>query len=535
MTALPTQSVFNTVHDPDYDVLQKQIAIDGDTLKKSTRRIPASANGSGSIATPINGKTTEFLFGIGGNARARLDTTRLNIGLKIHSASATAATAVNVAPPWNMICKMINQLTLTFNGNSPAVYNKANNLFKADFMARLIHNYSLEALNKRDDMLFTPVDGDKSYLHYLADSTSYDTANFMGATAPTAYKANTTAIQAGTSSAAYFSSWIPNRASGWGGAEERMKRYVTGPFGYADSDDRTHYLSIPFADLFPKIRGIPRNLKSIGLSIQWNECGAVNTTTSWLESIGSDSAGFVSIVDCNITLDEYILSTAQATETLNDRLQNEADIISFYDVDVQKFVWTGADHIKTNVKNMESMMLLQFADEVNAYTPGTATDYYRSPGQLLFGNGCSAGTGQWRVRTDDEEDSASGALTVYPTTLQIEYGDLQYPNNPIKLENSGHFDASELYYEYLKATGRVSDRAHDAMIGRYLFQSTMPFAYLKPFSNNAAKLSDAKDLIVKMPLSGTQIANSHQGDFYLCVFVLKVIRLASDGSMSVLQ
>ena len=106
-TVTSASSLYETVHDPVYSVLSKQVSIDADTSRKSTRKIPASSNGSATVTTGLHGKRTEFNFGNGTTFRMRWDTTRLNVAIKFLSALDTdgaisAANGICCSPPWNL-------------------------------------------------------------------------------------------------------------------------------------------------------------------------------------------------------------------------------------------------------------------------------------------------------------------------------------------------------------------------------------------------------------------------------------------------
>lgn len=519
MSAAPSAALYNPVHDAVFNVLSKQVAIDQDTQKKGTRRIPASSNGSGEEGTlsRLNGKRTEFNFSNGSNYKMRWDTTRLNVGVKFLQDDTTKATAVGVAPSWNLLSKLIRQITLNFNGHGTAIYNKSSaGDFKACFTSRLLRHYTLEELEKMSSFLFTPVAGDKMYLREMPNSGLYDNGCdvVQSSTAGTYIKFDATGgASVATSGALAVFKGVALSA----GAEERARRYIG-----SDSHLRTHVLSVPFCDLFPRFQGVPKNLRSVQMSIEWE------SDTDILENAGASSTGVVHIVSCEIVTDDHILSTGQSMATLNEKMAAEPDNICFIDTDIMTYQWSGADIIKPSVRNLQDVMIMQFADDVTTAV-GTSGGRYQSCGQLLLANGQTlSGSGR---RVSSQEINSNYADV--PSSVQIEYGDVQYPNSPINMLNGHHFDSSAIYYEYLKALGKVADRMNGSPLPRDLFASTMPFIWLRPFANDAVKLSDAKDLIIKMSGSSSSVSSSLKtGDIKVIIFQLKCFRIAVDGTVS---
>jgi hypothetical protein len=87
-------------------------SIDKDTQRKSSRTIPANANGTGSIATPLNGLRTTFNFSNGTNQKMRFDTTCLEVDLLIANVVGTGAASAHGCPDWNMFGRLIEQIKL---------------------------------------------------------------------------------------------------------------------------------------------------------------------------------------------------------------------------------------------------------------------------------------------------------------------------------------------------------------------------------------------------------------------------------------
>lgn len=520
MSSAPATALYNPVHDPIFSVLSKQVAIDADTHKKATRKIPATAGGYGSAgsASRLNGKRTEFNWSNGTNFKLRWDTTRLNVGVKFIEADATVATAVDVAPSWNLLGKLIKEITLNFDGHGTAIYTKSNGQFKACFTARLLRHYTIDELNKMSSFLFTPVTGDQVYLRQEADSAKYANGGDVLKSTSADYVQIGVSGTACTPAVATGANAFFDAKFGYGGAEERARRYIG-----SNSHLRTHVLSVPFADLFPRFQGVPKNLRSVQMSIEWND------DTDILEMARADATGVVHIVSCDVTTDDYIQSTGQTIEAMKEKKEEATpDNISFIDTDIMRYQWQASDIIKPSVRNLQDVMIMQFADEVKN-VDGTAGSTYQSCGQFLLCNGQGLSASYARASTDEVNTNVADC----PSSIQIEYGDVQYPSSPLNMLNGHHFDASGVYYEYLKALGKVADRLNGSPLSRDVFASTMPFIWLRPFANDAVKLSDAKDLIIKMSGSSSNVNTTLKtGDIDVIVFQLKSFRIDVDGTIS---
>lgn len=107
--------------------------------------------------------------------------------------------------------------------------------------------------------------------------------------------------------------------------------------------------------------------------------------------------------------------------------------------------------------------------------------------------------------------------------------------DPIQLYKGGknNFNAAGLYYEYLKAIGKVGDRLTGTPIPKHLFAGTMPFIMLKPFANSALKLSDSKDIILRMTPASTygQPVQTVNKQIWIILFEIASFRILPDGSV----
>lgn len=518
-----SEAKYNFVSDPIYSIMDQVPSVDRDTQRRSTRRIPAAAGGSATAANGgLAGKETKFTFGNGSNYKMRWDTTALVVRLLFSAADDDATNiTTKVSPPWNLFGSLINEITLLFNASGTPIYTKSNKAYKPCFTARMLRHYSMEQLNKKSEFLFTPVSGDKELLYPHANATMYDNGgDLIKYSAPvdnhSAY-AKVVSSSAPTVVEAEAAAAVFGEKFNTAGAYERYQNYIG-----TNSSNRIRTLVIPFADLFPRMIGNPKNLRNIDLTIKWND------NQDLLEKAGPAGTGFVHILGAEILTDDYIMSHTQAAGVLDEKMAQAADHLCFMDTDITHPMWQGPDLVKTSLRNLDSVMMLQFADDVLNHAAGAN---YKSSGQFLLLNGQCADATTWRV-----SNTAPGTANLGPESFQIEYGDVVYPSQPLSLVNPGTTantkiqDYSGIYMEYLKALGRVSDRTVGAPLSLETFSRTMPFIWIKPFATDALKLSEAKDLMIH--LTGTPPTVSSAASFYLICFCPKQFTIAVDGTIS---
>jgi hypothetical protein len=165
----------------------------------------------------------------------------------------------------------------------------------------------------------------------------------------------------------------------------------------------------------------------------------------------------------------------------------------------------------------------------------TAPDYATSSGQFFLFNSESENDAvkQYYILEADRSVGANEKRTV-PKSISLHYGDISYPSDgPLELtsKTSNRFNSTPLYYEYLKALGKVGDRLTGNPMSKRLFEKTMPIILLKPFANDAVKLSDAKDILLRMTSSGVLPNLDVDKNIWIVVFTLSSFRILPDGSV----
>lgn len=532
--AIPESEFYTTVRDPIYSVSQKPVSIDSDTIRKSTRIIPASADGSASLPTAsLAGRRTVFNFSNGTNQRMRWDTTVLEVDLLFsnYHVGAFDQPAVSAVPSWNLFGRLVNAIKLNFNGSGVEIYNKANGYYLADFTARMLRYYNLEQLNKKDDCLFTPID-DYEYLWARADSNMYGNggANIESTTAGTYI--NFGANGAGAALAAPVAVTFDNLklTANLDSAKRRYFKYMAADPVGSTNRQRFTTLRVPFIDLFPRFQGILKNLRSVQLEIVWE------SDPYLLEYIGTSGDGAVHIMNTRIVTDDYVMSSGQTMENLSDKMQGEADNISFLDPVCHMRQWSGNDLIITAQRNVDSIMIFQIASQCGLDVADAAITA-DSHGQFFLFNSEAAAT-HYRLSSAGAPAGANSWKTV-PTSVQLIYGDILYPQSPLELVKSAPamgntaaapaLNVAGMYNEFLKMQGKTGDRLNGYPMTMELMGTTMPFIALKPFANDAIKLSDSKDIIIRMPGAAPTLQRNY--NCWVVLFELASFKINVDGSV----
>lgn len=572
MATIPDQEFFAGVKDPIYNVTQKPVSIDQDTIRKSTRIIPATSNGSGTLADPLNGpqpKRTTFNFSNGNTQRMRWDTTCLEVDLALTDHAGTGACPANNAPDWNLFGRLIDQITLRFNGSGTEIYNKAGGYYLADFTARMLRYYTLEQLNKKDDCIFTPID-DYEYIWERPADVQYESVgaptiarlvNVAGADVAaliasinanivTALNASAKLIQPQAPSVATFPNVSATAGTALNSARLRYIKYCSVDATGSTSNQRRITLRVPFLDLFPRFQGVLKNLRSVQIDIQW--ANSLNLLSRISVAPVATADGQVRVTATRIITDDYVMSHGQTMENLSEKMAGEVDNIAFLEPVVHSRTVSGNDIIITAQRNVDSVMLFQMGHQVAVSTinPITYTDAAppqapadaaaglanerlhmgASSGQFFLLNSEATLVANHRKSSWGVPNNAVGQV-LPPTTVQLIYGDLTYPQAPIEMQKEGAFNPAGLYNEYLKAIGKVGDRLNGSPITLDLFGSTMPFIFLKPFANDAIKLSDSKDIILRFSNVGN-LRHDQSKRVWVVLFELASFRIATDGSVS---
>lgn len=482
---MATSQVFNPTHDPLFNVYSKNPAVDADTVYRSSRRIPATSNGDGSLEHPLNSKKTTFNYSYASNMKNRHDTTRLRVVTRITN-DDLGDTALYCAPAWNAFGKLIQEITLKKNSHGTPLYTKSNGEYFLDFTVRMLKQFTMEELEKMGNVFSLPIRGDTSILY--GDMDTNDAATKL-------------------------------KIQGW---LARHDKYIG-----SNSHYRYRVFDVPFNILFPAwANGILQNDRSTQLDITW---ASIEDSSDGLEILSftpqggqlTYGNGVISVISCEIVTDDYALSTAQSMSVLNDKTEGQPDIVAFYDTVIHPKPWTGNGTTMaiTNQSMVQDVFVLQPAKQCDP-------EKYASVGQFLFLNSHGIGT-----RVSNEE-----IITTNPNkadSIQMTYGGLQFPPSPISLKlgsgTSAQFDASELYYEHEKACGKLNDRTTGQMLEYNHFTQFMPFVHLRPWSNLPKLNQEPQDLHIK--IQGAPTSNANADLVQVVLTKLVVYKINVDGTI----
>lgn len=478
---MATSQVFNPTHDPLYNVYSKNPAVDADTVYRSSRRIPASSFGNGSLEDPLNGKKTTFNYSYASNMKNRHDTTRLKVVTQITNVDGDD-TAIACAPAWNIFGSLIQEITLKKNSHGTPLYTKSNGQYLMDFTVRMLKQFTIEEMEKMGNVFCLPIRGDNQLLRGAIDITTDDDID---------------------------------------GFMKRSERYVG-----TNSDDRFLVFDVPYNLLFPAwANGILQNDRSTQIDITW---ASLTNAAKGLEILSYTpeggqktlGEGVIRVISCEVVTDDYALSTSQSMSILNDKTEGQSDIVAFYDtvIDSRKWDGMGTSIPITNQDMIQDVFVLQPAKI-------THSDY-ASIGQFVFFN--TVGTGD-RLSNDQ-------ILTTRPNkveSLQMTYGGLQFPPSPIELKRgdgtSAQLDVSELYFEHEKACGKLNDRTTGQMMDYNHFTQFMPFIHLRPWSNLPKLNQTPQDLYIK--LQGTPATHETANYLQYVLTKLVVFKINVDGTI----
>ena len=513
------QDFYTTVSDNILTTFDGTVARDGSIQRKSVRNVPNS--GGSDLQSVFNFSVSDS------NTRTRWDTTCIQFKVKFGLRATKAGEAVLSTPAWNAVADLIDSIRLGFNASGSDVYSVSNGNFLPCFTSRLLKYYTIDELNKKD-YLFTPINIDGKVDEYMwqhVNATRY-APNAIPTISGAAYA--TIPNDAGEPIAAVATSGRPTESHNPAALKRYLKYISPNPFNAADTNAlRTYTIRIPFVDMFPRMIGCMKNLRSVQIDINFKN-------KIELEKVGladtSDGVMWYVPNSCKIITDDYVLSTGENASAVSSKLSGAVDNIMMIRPNIQQLIFNSGDLIISSKKNLESIMLIQFANQQVFGPTDVAANLGSSCGQFtLFNTEVAA------AATEAERKSVCGGIPIAavqinpPTTVQIQYGNILYPETPIPLVVDGQFEPSGIYYEMLKASGKVGDRMVGSPIPFELFGTTMPFIHLKPFSGNAIHTSDASDVIIKFGDSTvSQIKNK---TFYAIVFEAVPIRINVDKTV----
>lgn len=560
MTSHPSSEVFRPIDDPIYQLSSQPLAVDKDTVHRTASYVNAQTNGSATLLNPLNstsGTKTTFTVNNPSGSKLRWGTMGLAVEMVFHQL-ATAATATAVAtaaavptiavtnvispqpanaPSWNMIASLINSATLKISGVE--VYKSTN--FLAEFTARLLRHYDYDALNHRDEMLFTPVGSMNYCIGSAADATAVPAdathvLNIYPEALPHMSASYFNAVQtAGPIAPVTFAGLNPstNPLAADALLRERARRWCSG-----NTHQRTITKIVSFLDLFPRISDcVMRNLRQFEIEIEWARTTDLLEHTAVVGTIGADGAnaaartathGAVSATRCFIITDAYAMAPTQAQEVVSEKVDGQNDQFMILSTRTSSNVYaSGSDIVLPSIRHFDSLMIMQPArDYRTAATADETARIYQSTGEfLLFGN--SNGTAKL---TADEPAAAGTAEPI--SSVQLSYSGVDYPSSPIEIGRTTNgavaADFARLYQEYIKGIARIGRRDVAAAVPYAMFKSTMPFVYLRPFSDDAVKQSaEGKDLTVR--IRGGSALTAPANTINLVVFYMRAFSISPDG------
>ena len=479
--------VTQPVRDDVYELSLKTAPVDQDTIYRSAsyREAPDSR---GTVANPLNslGRKTVFEFNQGTASKIRWGGMALRLTMEISAAGAAMELTGNgepkQAPDWNMVGRLIRQIKLELN-TGKELYSSTDGHYLEEFTAMLLRNHAWQELSENELMLFTPM-GDRLY-------------NIRN--------------PAAVAGAANDSTWTA-----------RGLKYCN-----IDSHLKPVTKIIPFLDLFPRMHdAVFRNLHTMKITITWNGSTDLLTTT------GNDGTGQVYLLKADLLEDFYTLEpTTAIVETEQKVEQQQPDIIPMVVPMVRTFRYTANAQITIpGVKNLESVMVFQFAERQSNGAAGAELRTHDSYGQFKFVSNAMAATAAGVLASADAPALAASGNSPGITSIGITYNGRSYPQQLILCGQADRgADFAQLYHEYLKALNRFGHRSISGAIPYDVFKTTMPFLWVKPFATRAPKLTSNSDLIIQTT-SGTVDANAP--DIVVVYFQYQVAKLEAGGTIT---
>lgn len=569
MTTQPQASEFAPIDDPLYTLSSVPVPVDKDTMHRTETVIYPNC-GQALVTAPFNDATggkpnLEFDIEMRGRTWGNL---ALKLGmvftLRGNPAAALPTTATDQeidaiqgrpynAPSWNMVASLIKDISLEIGGVE--IWSARSDHYLEDFTARLLRNYSYEALNERSDMLFTPI-GSRTYTigHSGEENTLYQAA-------AVAHRSDVVPTGFGHLSGPWFGYVKPaaedqvnpllcnNTFFGYNpesnqytqdpALKERVKRWASG-----NTHQRVITKLIPFQDLFPRIPNhIFKNVRNVKVKITWNPTmdllehfcivGAAGTAAAHLATHGD-----VRLINAAVVTDMYFATPAQAAESVTEKQEasaESADILRMLATRVDPIVApaSGSSVRISGVANFDSLMVIQPARGWRNLTAAdTTVREYQSTGEfLLFG--CSNNAASTMKLRADEPVAAGTSEPV--TKVYMTYDGVTYPGSEhIECSQTVNgavcFNPIPAYREYVKACARTSRVDTAPAIPLEIFATTMPFIYIKPWADNAIHLNTYASDIQLYITGGTSWADKTGGNMLsIVVFHHKVFRIGVNG------
>lgn len=460
------------------------VSLDCDTEQRSTRIIPATDGATGTLADPLNNPAaphvTNFMVQNGSNHKLRWN----NLGLKISmvmtdDANSAACVPATVSPPWNLVGYLIRDISISINGGNQNILNVQSGMLGNALTARLMRFFSKEKLNSMSDMLFTPLPD---------ESDIYRSASAAGV------------ALAGTALLRY---------NKWCGTLSHL-RVIT--------------KTIPFSVLLGLPDAIWHNLQRFEINIHWEP------DMDLLETGDTGNLGAVRVIGCSLVTDSYIMSPQSATTSVVEKVGGASDVFPWVTYDCSSVPWTPGSTISmTASKNLQEVMLFSSAYGIVNGQAGADARTLSSLGQFVMQGGAN-GAGLCLTTADHAVATATDARV---SSFQIEYGTVLFPSVPLgttAVTNAQTtLDLNDLYRHYSIACRKFALKEMTCGIDFGTFCGTMPFACLRPWSDNAAHgTQEGRQLLINI---GTGTACT----WIVAQLKLNYMKILSDGTLSICQ
>ena len=469
--------------------------MDSSTAYRVSNRISAQVGGSSTSG--LNGATplqTKFVISNGSNYKMRWDT----MALAVKGCFVKGGTTGTAPPAWNAIADNIEAISLKINDSATNIYECSNGNFVYDYSARLLRNYSWDVLNTMSEELFTPIAGcDELFLGSSTTATGVGAVSVYGGLALPGWK---TTSDAGYSQTQY-SRFYQNRCGTY-------------------TDYTTKMLS--FQNVFPRFpMSIMNNVRKVQIDITWR-----SHYLSCMEKLSGDTTSSYLITNCEIISDFYALTPTSQINDVNEKVGQVVDNVGYLNTQIVDLTYNKGSMSISSVKNLDSVMVFQLArDMVNSVSDRAGS----SCGEFCLID-CAKNCLTTTFPTNQSEQVSGKIGSI--TGVQMQYGEITYPNYELKTMNDGStsVDMTPLYYEYLKCMNCVANKTAKPMPFE-IFMSTMPFICLKCWSNNGTHLTrEGKDLILTI---NSNLTGSVSSSIKIIIFKTQVMQIQPDGSVSV--
>ena len=535
---MPSSKTYVEKMDPLYQLTTFPNKADSSTVRKDFHFQYSTINQTGGYDHPLG--TSIFSFKIENNttSKLRFDTSGMFFECYIQNAAGNA-NPIDAVPAWNSIPYKIGSLSLTFNNGGTKVFSKLSNDYIHFWNATTLRMFSMEELDKRGDMIFTPM-GSSEYSIAKANHARYDpflAKDVNGTPIPlvdaSLIRINTAAADLAGAVAVPYAVAV---------ASARTLAHVGGP-QKARSDNynmtaanafmRPVIMFIPFCVLFGGFDGIPNNLINGEISMSLN--------LNPMEYFGTASSGRFIISKVWLGLDTYSPSQEQIVSMVAQKESGKPDLMSYIDCNVRSVVinGTGQQNLDfTGIKNLHSVMIYQVAKGLPTGTSANAQTY-TSCGEFFIGNHYVLEANDDTVNVERSDHIFDAEHPCPPIdNIYIEYENINYPSTPIKTtvvynaNANKEFEGSSLYHEYLRVLGKMPfDNVKSSFVSYDTFKRTMPFIYLTPWSTNGMHRTDESK---SLKLHFT-IADARTETFMILINTYKTIQINRDSTVQIYE